>query len=77
MASAGDYACVLTCPLSKAQPFLDVSATTNLRGFWLFFFFSLSFHTSRPYGHNPKNMTFLKKIRLFLGRPEVTTQSAL
>lgn len=39
MASPGDYACVLTWPLSKAQPFLDVSAITNLRGFWLFFFF--------------------------------------
>lgn len=37
-------------------------------GFLAFFFFFLSFHTNRPYGHNPKKHDFSKKDTFILGK---------
>lgn len=47
----------------KLNPFW-MCLQPQIWGVFAFFFF-LSCHTNRPYGHNPKNMTFLKDTFIF------------
>lgn len=51
-------------PTFKSSTLFGCVCNHKSEGFLPFFFF-LSCHTNRPYGHNPKNMTFLKDTFIF------------